>query len=71
MAIGCKGRPTHRVKVVGYDTGKWDWKRLGDIATGDLVPLRSTTAGSTQTVALPPLPEAYWTGEHHVTFPGR
>ena len=64
-----QGTPQHRVKVI-VTSGKWEWKRLADMATGDVVPLAlDQLIGRPQTVPLPPLPEAYWTGEHHATVP--
>ena len=65
-----QGTTQHRIKVVDEATGVWEWKRFSDIAAGDLVPLAlHQLVGDPQTVALPPLPEAYWTGEHHVEAP--
>jgi intein/homing endonuclease len=65
-----QGTTQHRVKVVDEATGAWEWKRFSDIAAGDLVPLAlHQLVGEPQTVPLPPLPEAYWTGEHHVEAP--
>ncbi|HWI04334.1 MAG TPA: LAGLIDADG family homing endonuclease, partial [Acidimicrobiales bacterium] len=65
-----QGTTQHRVKVVDEATGTWEWKRFSDIAAGDLVPLAlHQLVGEPQTVPLPPLPEAYWTGEHHVEAP--
>ncbi|MEA2702925.1 MAG: ribonucleoside-diphosphate reductase alpha chain, partial [Actinomycetota bacterium] len=67
-----QGTPQHRVKVVDEATGAWGWKRFGDITAGDLVPLAlDQLVGEPQAVPLPPLPEAYWTGEHHLTAPRR
>ncbi|HVM04855.1 MAG TPA: LAGLIDADG family homing endonuclease [Acidimicrobiales bacterium] len=67
-----QGTPQHRVKVVDPQTGTWDWKRLADIAEGDLVPLGlDQLVGEPQVVPLPPLPEAYWTGEHAASAPRR
>jgi ribonucleoside-diphosphate reductase alpha chain len=67
-----QGTPQHRVKVVDPATGSWEWKRFADVADGDLVPLAlNQLVGDAQAVALPPLPEAYWTGEHHVEAPRR
>jgi ribonucleoside-diphosphate reductase alpha chain len=64
-----QGTPQHRVKVVDT-SGKWEWKHLADVATGDIVPLAfDQLIGRPQTVPLPPLPEAYWTGEHHASVP--
>jgi ribonucleoside-diphosphate reductase alpha chain len=60
------GTPTHRVKVVDPSTGAWVWKRFAQIAPGDLVPLAlHQLIGNPQQVALPPLPAASRTGEHH------
>jgi len=65
-----QGTPQHRVKVVEETSGAWEWKRLADIAVGDLVPLAmNQLIGQPQTVTLPPLAEAYWTGEHHLDVP--
>ena len=67
-----QGTPTHRVKVVDRDTGAWEWKRFGEIASGDLVPLAfDQLVGEPQEVVLPALGEAYWTGEHHAVAPRR
>jgi ribonucleoside-diphosphate reductase alpha chain len=64
-----QGTPTHRIKVVA-DDGTWQWRRFGDIAPGDRVPLKlGSLVGSPNRVTLPPLAEAYWTGEHHATAP--
>ena len=65
-----QGTPQHRVKVVDETTGTWAWKRLADVGAGDLVPLAlGQLVGEPQRVALPPLPEAFWTGEHHLHVP--
>ena len=62
-----QGTPPHRIKVVDRSTGAWEWKRFADIADGDLVPLAlNQLVGEPQAVPLPPLAEAYWTGEHHL-----
>ncbi|MEX2421510.1 MAG: vitamin B12-dependent ribonucleotide reductase [Actinomycetota bacterium] len=64
-----QGTPRHRVRVVD-ETGEWGWKRFAEIQEGDLVPLAlQQLRGEPQEVALPPLPEAYWTGEHHARAP--
>ncbi|MGH9125021.1 MAG: vitamin B12-dependent ribonucleotide reductase [Acidimicrobiales bacterium] len=61
-----QGTPTHRVKVVDQTTGDWQWKRFAEIRAGELVPLAlNRLVGEPQAVPLPPLPEAYWTGEHN------
>jgi ribonucleoside-diphosphate reductase alpha chain len=65
-----QGTPTHRAKVVDPHTGEWFWRRFADIRPGDLVPLAlDQLVGEPQHVPLPPLPEAYWTGEHHLAAP--
>ncbi|HZU80361.1 MAG TPA: LAGLIDADG family homing endonuclease, partial [Acidimicrobiales bacterium] len=61
-----QGTPTHRVKVVDGATGEWCWKRFAELTQGDVVPLAlDQLVGEAQSVPLPPLPEAFWTGEHH------
>ncbi|MCA1692938.1 MAG: hypothetical protein LC733_12345, partial [Actinobacteria bacterium] len=72
VATGCgywiQGTPTHRVKIVDPLTGEWQWRRFADLQPGDVVPLAlDQLVGEPQRVPLPPLAEAYWTGEHHVT----
>ncbi len=65
-----KGTPTHRIKVVDPASGEWAWRRFGDLVGGELVPLAlGALVGEPQAVMLPPLAEAYWTGEHHVQVP--
>ncbi|MBW3574245.1 MAG: ribonucleoside-diphosphate reductase, partial [Actinobacteria bacterium] len=64
-----KGTTTHRVKVVD-ETGEWVWRRMADLRAGDRVPLAlRQLIGAPQHVPLPPLPEAYWAGEHHARAP--
>jgi ribonucleoside-diphosphate reductase alpha chain len=65
-----QGTTRHRVKVVDELTGEWVWKHFADIVAGDLVPLAlHQLVGEPNDVPLPPLPDAYWTGEHHVQVP--
>jgi ribonucleoside-diphosphate reductase alpha chain len=65
-----QGTPQHRVKVVDPATGRWEWKRLSDIAAGDAVPLAlDQLIGHPQSVALAPMRDAYWTGDDHVVAP--
>ena len=33
-----QGTYGHRIKVVDQDTGEWQWKRLADVASNDVVP---------------------------------
>ncbi len=65
-----QGTTMHRIKVVDPASGEWVWRRFSDVRSGDLVPLAlGSLVGQPQDVALPPLAEAYWTGEHHVQVP--
>ncbi len=65
-----RGTATHRIKVVDPESGAWVWRRFGELREGELVPLAmGSLVGQPQEVPLPPLPEAYWTGEHHVQVP--
>ena len=65
-----QGTTMHRIKVVDPASGEWVWRRFSDVRPGDLVPLAlGSLVGEPQDVALPPLAEAYWTGEHHVQVP--
>ena len=65
-----QGTLTHRVKVVSPSTGGWEWKRLADIAPGDIVPMQMRTlVGEPRHVALPVLDQAYYTGDRHVRVP--
>ncbi len=64
-----QGTTTHRVKVVD-PSGSWEWRRLAEVRPGDRVPLAlNQLTGVPQHVPLPPLPEAYWAGEHHARAP--
>jgi ribonucleoside-diphosphate reductase alpha chain len=65
-----QGTTTHRIKVVDPESGEWVWRRFADVHAGDLVPLAlGSLVGAPQVVSLPPLADAYWTGEHHVQVP--
>ena len=65
-----QGTPQHRVKVVDASNGEWVWKRFSDLEADDLVPLAlNQLVGEAQIVSLPPLADAYWTGEHHAEAP--
>lgn len=53
-----QGTLLHRVKVVNPATGEWEWKRLADIAEGDVLPLQlGTMVGEPREIALPLLGE--------------
>ena len=65
-----QGTPTHRIKVVDPQTGDWVWRRFGEIATGDLVPLQmNQLVGAPRRVLLPPLGEMHWTGDFTTRVP--
>ena len=65
-----QGTLTHRVKVVDSATGAWDWKRLADIAPGDVVPMQMRTlVGEPRQVPLPVLDQAYYAGDRHLRVP--
>jgi ribonucleoside-diphosphate reductase alpha chain len=57
------------VKVVASD-GNWAWKRFGEIAADDLVPLQlGQLIGEPQVVQLPPLGEMHWNGDFSTRVP--
>src|SRR5215813_8253577 len=65
-----QGTLTHRVKVVQPGSGDWTWKRLADVAPGDVVPMQmGTLAGAPRRVPLPVLDQAYYTGDHGLRVP--
>ena len=65
-----QGTLAHRVKVVDAASGAWEWKRLADIAAGDIVPMQmGTLVGEPRRVPLPVLDQAYYTGDRHVRVP--
>jgi ribonucleoside-diphosphate reductase alpha chain len=65
-----QGTLAHRVKVVNPATGTWEWKRLADIAPGDVLPLQmGTLVGEPRRVPLPVLDQAYYAGDRHVRVP--
>ncbi|GES01027.1 hypothetical protein Acor_30910 [Acrocarpospora corrugata] len=65
-----QGTLTHRVKVVDQDSGDWVWKRLADIAEGDVLPLQTRTlVGEPRPVVLPVLDQAYYAGDRAVRVP--
>ena len=65
-----QGTLTHRIKVVDPATGEWQWKRLADIAAGDLVPMQlGTLVGDRRAVPLPVLDRAYYTGDRGIGVP--
>ncbi|HTC68661.1 MAG TPA: vitamin B12-dependent ribonucleotide reductase, partial [Acidothermaceae bacterium] len=65
-----QGTLTHRIKVVDPQTGEWEWKRLADIASGDLVPMQlGTMIGEPRVVPLPVLDQAYYAGDRNLHVP--
>ncbi len=64
-----QGTPTHRIKVVD-ESGHWSWKRFGEIAAGDRVPLvLGGLVGERRPVELPPLGDLYWTADVRTRVP--
>jgi ribonucleoside-diphosphate reductase alpha chain len=65
-----RGTLTHRVKVVDEQSGAWEWKRLADIAPGDLLPLQMRgLSGEPRRVPVPVLDQAYYAGDHGLQVP--
>ncbi|MGE5827830.1 MAG: LAGLIDADG family homing endonuclease [Micromonosporaceae bacterium] len=65
-----QGTLTHRIKVVDPVTAEWEWKRLADVAPGDVVPIQMPTmVGNPRQVLLPVLDQAYYTGDRHLYVP--
>ncbi len=66
-----QGTLTHRVKIVDAQSGAWAWKRLADVAPGDLVPLQmGELVGKPRRVPLPVLDQAYYAGDRNLQVPG-
>ena len=66
-----QGTLTHRVKIVDAQSGAWAWKRLADIAPGDLLPLQmGGLPGEPRRVPLPVLDQAYYAGDRNLLVPG-
>ncbi len=66
-----QGTLAHRVKVVDPTTKAWEWKRLADLAPGDILPIQMRTlVGEPRHVVLPVLDQAYYAGDRHVRVPG-
>jgi len=65
-----QGTLTHRIKVVDETSGDWVWKRLADVAPGDVVPVQlGTMVGEPRAVPLPVLDQAYYTDDRGVNVP--
>jgi ribonucleoside-diphosphate reductase alpha chain len=64
------GTPTHRVKVVDTRNGDLQWKRMAEVAAGDVVALSmGNFVGSPKAVSLPDIGEEYWTGDYTTIVP--
>ncbi|MGZ8722380.1 MAG: LAGLIDADG family homing endonuclease, partial [Aeromicrobium sp.] len=65
-----QGTLGHRVKVVDPASQTWVWKRLADVAPGDLVPVQlGTLVGQPRRVPLPELDQAYYSGDRSLVVP--
>ena len=65
-----QGTLAHRVKVVDPTTRAWEWKRLADLAPGDILPIQMRTlVGEPRHVPLPILAQAHYTGDRHLRVP--
>jgi ribonucleoside-diphosphate reductase alpha chain len=65
-----QGTLTHRIKVVNSESGLWEWKRLADVASGDVVPVQlGTLVGAPRAVPLPVLDQAYYTDDRRIRVP--
>jgi ribonucleoside-diphosphate reductase alpha chain len=65
-----QGTLAHRIKVVDEATGEWIWKRLADVAEGDLTPVQlGTLVGEPRRVPLPVLDQAYYAGDRTIEVP--
>ncbi|MEI2779422.1 MAG: LAGLIDADG family homing endonuclease [Tetrasphaera sp.] len=64
------GTLAHRIKIVDPVTGAWVWKRMAEVAPGDLVPMQlDTLVGDSREVPLPVLDQVYYTGDHDLVVP--
>jgi ribonucleoside-diphosphate reductase alpha chain len=65
-----QGTLRHRVKVVDAATGAWVWRRLDEIAEGDVLPMQlSMLVGTSRQVPLPVVDQAYWTDDRNLRVP--
>ena len=52
------------------ESGQWEWKRLADVASGDVVRVQlGTLVGGPRTVPLPVLDQAYYTDDRRLRVP--
>ncbi|WFE67512.1 vitamin B12-dependent ribonucleotide reductase [Micromonospora sp. WMMD714] len=65
-----QGTLAHRIKAVDPESGEWVWKRMADVAVGDLVPVQlGTLVGEPRRVPLPVLDQAYYTDDRRLHVP--
>ena len=65
-----QGTLAHRIKVVDAETGAWVWRRMADVAPGDVVPMQmGGLVGEPRRVPLPVLDQAYYTERHRLAAP--
>nr|WP_230415825.1 vitamin B12-dependent ribonucleotide reductase [Micromonospora tarapacensis] len=65
-----QGTLAHRIKVVDPQSGEWVWKRMAEVAPGDLVPMQlGTLVGEPRRVPLPVLDQAYYAGDRRMHVP--
>lgn len=63
------GTPQHRIKIID-NSGKLQWKRLGELTKGDYSPLYlKQRIGKTQIVNLPELPKLHFNCNQETTVP--
>ncbi|MGE3286700.1 MAG: vitamin B12-dependent ribonucleotide reductase [Pseudonocardia sp.] len=65
-----QGTLAHRIKIVDAGTGEWVWRRMADLAPGDVVPMQmGTLVGRSCRVPLPVLDQAYYAGDRSIVVP--
>ena len=65
-----QGTLAHRIKVVDADTSEWVWRRMADVAAGDIVPMQlGALVGQQRQVPLPVLDQAYYTSDTRLVVP--
>ncbi|HYN28481.1 MAG TPA: vitamin B12-dependent ribonucleotide reductase [Dermatophilaceae bacterium] len=65
-----QGTLAHRIKVVEPATGEWVWKRMAEVAPGDLVPVQlGSLVGEPREMPLPVLDQAYYAGDRDLVVP--
>ena len=65
-----QGTYGHRIKVVDQETGEWQWKRLADVASDDVIPMQlGTLVSASNDVPLPVLDRAYYAGDRNFHVP--